>query len=120
MHFCGSVITHYDTFILRLQSIVGSPRGYAASADASADFVVCTRYPNIKNRHGRLFTRVGHLLISASHLLERILKILSNTHLKIYGFLDGDGECEGIAANVLPCLPFTGACHAPVTVPKEK
>ena len=26
-HFCGSVITHYDTFILRLQSIVGSPRG---------------------------------------------------------------------------------------------
>ena len=24
---CGSVITHYDTFILRLQSIVGSPRG---------------------------------------------------------------------------------------------
>ena len=26
-HFCGSVITHYDTFILRLQSAAGSPRG---------------------------------------------------------------------------------------------
>ena len=26
-HFCGSVITHYDTFILRLQSIVGSTEG---------------------------------------------------------------------------------------------
>ena len=37
-HFCESVITHYDTFILRLQSTVGSPRGYAASAEASAVF----------------------------------------------------------------------------------
>ena len=27
MHFCGSVITHYDTFSLRLQSAVGSPEG---------------------------------------------------------------------------------------------
>ena len=27
MHFCGSVITHYDTFSRRLQSAVGSPEG---------------------------------------------------------------------------------------------
>lgn len=27
MHFCGSVITHYDTFSQRLQSAVGSPEG---------------------------------------------------------------------------------------------
>lgn len=26
-HFCGSVLTHYGTFIRRLQSTVGSPRG---------------------------------------------------------------------------------------------
>ena len=48
MHFCGSVITHYDTFNLRLQSIVGSPRGYAASAEASAGFAVCSEDTNRK------------------------------------------------------------------------
>ena len=52
-HFCGSVITHYDTFILRLQSIVGSPRGYAASAEASAGFAVCSVCTNRKNRRGQ-------------------------------------------------------------------
>ena len=120
-HFCESVITHYDTFILRLQSTVGSPRGYAASAEASADFVVCTRYPNRKNRRGRLFTRNGGLLISPSHLAEKILKILSAIHLQICGFFDGDGSCVGsVSANALPCLPFTGAWHAPVIAPKEK
>ena len=98
-HFCESVITHYDTFILRLQSTVGSPRGYAASAEASADFVVCTRYPNRKNRRGRLFTRNGVLLISPSHLTERILKILSAIHLQICGFFDGDGSCVGVCVS---------------------
>ena len=34
--FVESVITHYDTFILRLQSAVGSPRGSAAPAGAFA------------------------------------------------------------------------------------
>ena len=34
--FSESVITHYDTFILRLQSAVGSPRGSAAPAGTLA------------------------------------------------------------------------------------
>ena len=32
MHFCGSVITHYDTFSRRLQSAVGSPEGLSRGA----------------------------------------------------------------------------------------
>jgi len=43
------------------------------------------------------------------------LKILSAIHLKICGFFDGDGGREETAANRLPCLPATGAWHAPVT-----
>ena len=43
MHFCGSVITHYDTFSRRLQSAVGSPRGIAAPAGAA---LVCGQIRN--------------------------------------------------------------------------
>ena len=61
-HFCGSVITHYDTFILRLQSIVGSPRGDAASADASAVFPAwwCSRNP--QKQRGQQLVRKSYLL----------------------------------------------------------
>ena len=41
MHFCGSVITHYDTFILRLQSIVGSCR-------TGAPFVAARHFPRCR------------------------------------------------------------------------
>ena len=54
----SSVCLHrlgYDTFILRLQSIVGSPRGYAASAEASAGFAPCSVDTNRKNRRGQQF-----------------------------------------------------------------
>lgn len=67
-HFRGSVITHYDTFILRLQSIVGSPRGYAASEEASAGFAVCSEDTNRKNRRGQqLICRQAPLIISCPH-----------------------------------------------------
>ena len=94
-HFCESVITHYDTFILRLQSTVGSPRGYAASAEASADFVVCTRYPNRKNRRGRLFTRNVVLLISPSHLAEKILNFSLPSISQSADFSMGTGVARG-------------------------
>ena len=49
------------------------------------------------------------------------MKIYSAIHLKICGFFDGDGGCAGaVSANVLPCLPSTGAWHAPVIAPKEE
>ena len=49
------------------------------------------------------------------------MKIYSAIHLKICGFFDGDGGCAGaVSVNVLPCLPSTGAWHAPVIAPKEE
>lgn len=40
---------------------------------------------------------------------------------KSMDFEMGMGDALGpVSANVLPCLPDTGAWHAPVTVPKEK
>lgn len=88
IHFCGSVITHYDTFILRLQSIVGSPRGNAASSPAQeppsavglrhASLRLGVRKPlrllrlsggthNPKIRYGQQSIRNTFLLIFAAH-----------------------------------------------------
>ena len=49
-----------------------------------------------------------------------LLIIAARIHLKLCGFFDGDGGREGTAANALPCLPATGAWHAPVTAPTEE
>ena len=90
-HFCGSVITHYDTFILRLQSIVGSPRGYAASAEASAGFAVCSAYTNRKNRRGQ---KIIHS-VSAHKLLPTSISNSAD-------FSMGTGVAEGRAAGLSP------------------
>ena len=90
-HFCGSVITHYDTFILRLQSIVGSPRGYAASAEASAGFAVCSVDTNRKTG-----VPAAYLQTSSAHNL--LPTSISNSA----DFSMGTGDAEGRAAGLSP------------------
>ena len=52
---------------------------------------------------------------------EKQRLFLSDCPLQICGFSAGTGDAPGsVSANALPCLPSTGACHAPVIAPKEK
>ena len=99
-HFCGSVITHYDTFILRLQSIVGSPRGCAASAEASAGFAVCSVDTNRKNRRGQqLICRQPLRIISCPHPSQtlRIFRWGRGTRKVVLpaSLRDGRNDCDG-------------------------
>ncbi|WP_394273514.1 hypothetical protein, partial [Butyricicoccus sp.] len=70
---------------------VGSPRGYAASAEASAGFAACRVYTNCKNRRVRLFPRNMKLLITAAHRQEEADAFSLPFRFKICGFLTGDG-----------------------------
>ena len=81
---CGSVITHYDTFILRLQSIVGSPRGCGSCREPP--WLACAIH-------------TANQVCPASLLLQAILPphgsgksagFSRTIHLKICGFFDGD------------------------------
>lgn len=122
MHFCGSVITHYDTFILRLQSIVGSPRGECGSCGSLAAFFGLQVIPTASKCGvtGVLFATLFASIPSPTGR-ENPPDSPGLNHLQICGFFDGDGGCGGrMLPPNLPCLPATGACHAPVQANREK
>ena len=114
-HFCGSVITHYDTFILRLQSIVGSPRGYAASAEASAGFAACSVDTNRKNRRGQQLICRRPLRIIFCPQPSQTLRIFrwgrGTRKVVLPAFLhDGRNDCDGCFGGII----FTVATVAAV------
>ena len=100
---------------LRIKSALRSPRGYAASAEAYAMFATCTG----SAKHGVVAACPSEH--SPPIVREKQVLFLSDCPLQICGFSAGTGDALGsVSANALPCLPFTGAWHAPVIAPKEK
>ena len=96
-HFCGSVITHYDTFILRLQSIVGSPRGSAAPCGSLAAFFGLQVMPTASKCGvtGVLFA-TAFASIPPPTGRENPPDSPDLSHRKICGFFDGDGDTESV------------------------
>ena len=87
-------------------------RGYAASADASAGFAVCSVYTNRKNRRVRRFSRNMKLLINAAHRQEEanaFLPAFPFQNLRISHRRRGTRNCAGNAINaVYSCLSRCG------------
>lgn len=100
---------------LRIKSALRSPRGYAAPAGAYAMFATCTG----SAKHGTVAACPS--VHSPPIVGEKLQSFLSDCPLQICGFSAETGDAlEFVSANALPCLPFTGAWHAPVIAPKEK
>ncbi|MPN16487.1 hypothetical protein SDC9_163831 [bioreactor metagenome] len=123
MHFCGSVITHYDTFILRLQSAVGSPRGYGVCGFCGS---LCHGLHVVPTSQFRGMDIVcfhnGIVQSSTVHRQGDSLDLPTCPSLNLRIFRRGRGVRNGVllSPNPLPCLPSTGAWHAPVTAPKAE
>lgn len=85
----GSVITHYDTFILRLQSAVGSPRENEA---ASVEAAICVDES----------IAISHAInaINAANSSERIgvhkdVRVGRTTYGQVFGFFQTDVAMVG-------------------------
>ena len=96
-------------------AVVGRYLQYAASAEAYAMFATCTG----SAKHGVVAACPSEH--SPPIVREKQRLFLSDCSLQICGFSARTGDALGsVSANALPCLPFTGAWHAPVIAPKEK
>ncbi len=123
--FCISVQEgnrqEYDTFILRLQSTVGSPRGYAASADALPPFFGLCVVPK-RSKCGVTDSLSATLIASILPPTGRAdfenPLCQPSPNLRIFRW--GRGMRGDSRQCLLLCLPRTGAWHAPVIAPKEK
>ena len=117
-HSCGSVITHYDTFILRLQSAVGSPRGNGDAAPAGALAVADdTLYHRLRHGHHRLSTSCATPLPpTARERLTPWLTISRSADRPMgtgdAGDRDGRDACDGILQSTI----FTVAIVATVAL----